>query len=149
MTWVPTLQAAELCRGCSFLWFVTLLFDKALGTLKAEKKQGSVFWKCKGVALPSAAVHSNAHCKDQRKHHESYNDDQPVCGDRGGRGGQHGNVYHVALPFHRTARTQSLLLPFSCHTLFLASMSVCLVYKISLCKSNAFSSFSHTQASSD
>lgn len=38
------------------------------------------------------------------------------------------NVSHVVLPLHRTAKTQSLLLPLSCHTLFLASMNVCLVY---------------------
>lgn len=63
-----------------------------------------------------------------------------------GEGREHVNVFNVVLPFHRTAKTQSLLLPLRCHTLFLASMNVCLVCKVFPCKSNTFSSFSYTQA---
>lgn len=82
-TWLPTLQATELCRGCSFLWFATLFFDKALETQGRKKLRQCVLevWRC---GLPSATVNSNAHCKDQCQHHQSYNDDQPVCRDRWG-----------------------------------------------------------------
>lgn len=145
-TWVPTPQATELCRGCPFLWFATLLlFERALG----REKRGGVFWKCRGVALPSAAVDSNAHGQDQCQHHESSHNDQPVCRDRWGRARERVSVSHGALPCHTTAETQSLLLLISCHTLFLASVNVCLVYTVFQCKSNTFSSLSYTQASSD
>lgn len=149
VTWVTTLQATELCRGCSFLWFATLLFEKVLETLKEGKSKAVYFGNVKGGALPSATVNSNAHCKDQCKHHQSSNDDQPVCRDRWGRGREHVNVANESLPFHRSAETTSLLLPFRCHTLLLAPVNVCLVYKVFPCKSKTFSSLRYTQASSD
>lgn len=47
VTWVPTLQATQLCRGCSFLCCATLLFDKALEIVKEEKSKAVFFGNVK------------------------------------------------------------------------------------------------------
>lgn len=72
----PQSSAEDACSCGLLLCSLTKLWR-----LKEQKK---VFWKCEDVALPSATVNSNAHCKDQCQHHQSYNDDQPVCRDRWG-----------------------------------------------------------------